>query len=71
MKIKKIISQHRRDFYAIFECEHCGLTHEKHGYDDGHFHNNVIPTMKCPQCGKTSSSDYRAFAPKYRDNEVI
>lgn len=24
MKIKKILSQNRRDFRAIYECEHCG-----------------------------------------------
>jgi len=31
MKIKKIVSQHRRDFIAIYECEHCG--HEEKGVD--------------------------------------
>lgn len=24
MKIKEIKSQHRRDFFAIYVCEHCG-----------------------------------------------
>lgn len=27
MRIKKIVSQMRRDFTAIYECEHCGNTH--------------------------------------------
>lgn len=27
MKIKEIISQNRRDFTAIYQCEHCG--HER------------------------------------------
>ena len=57
MKIQKIKSQHRRDFYAIYECEHCGHTHEGHGYDDANFHNNVIPTMECKQCGKKGIED--------------
>ena len=43
MRIKEIISQHRRDFKAIFECEHCGHTETKSGYDDANYHQNVIP----------------------------
>lgn len=34
MKIKKITSQIRRDFTAIYECEHCGNTETRDGYDD-------------------------------------
>lgn len=47
MKIKEIVSQHRRDFYAIYECEHCGFTKKGSGYDDANFHQNVIPKMVC------------------------
>ena len=66
MKIKKITSQHRRDFTAIMECEHCGNTQElTSGYDDEYYHNNVIPKMKCKKCGKTAGEDYRPLAPKY------
>ena len=54
MKIKKITYQNRRDFKADFECESCGHTENKWGYDDSNFHNNVIPNMKCPKCSKTS-----------------
>ena len=54
MKIKEIKSQHRRDFYAIYEGENCGhITDKKSGYDDRNFHDNVIPTMKCEECGKS------------------
>lgn len=31
MKIQKITSQHRRDFSAIMECEHCGHTEIDNG----------------------------------------
>lgn len=24
------------------------------GYDDRHFHENVIPAMECPECGKAN-----------------
>lgn len=71
MKIKKIIDQMRRDFTAIYECEHCGHEHEAHGYDDSNFHQNVIPKMKCEGCGKESDSDYRALAPKYPDHVIV
>ncbi len=47
MKIKEIVSQSRRDFTAIYECEHCGDTYEGSGYDDSYFHQEVIPKNKC------------------------
>ncbi len=71
MKIKNIISQNRRDFTAIYVCEHCGAEKEGYGYDDGGFHQNVIPKMKCPKCGMTSDSDYTPQATKYPDSAVI
>ena len=58
MKIKQILSQHRRDFTAIMQCEFCG--NEKtngSGYDDRYYHDNVIPQMKCESCGKSTISE--------------
>ncbi len=54
MRIKEKIDQHRRDFMAIYVCEHCGYEIKGSGYDDANFHENVIPNIKCPQCGKSS-----------------
>lgn len=72
MKIQTIKSQHRRDFTAIYECEHCGDTHEGSGYDDNHFHMNVIPKMECAKCGKTAiAGEYRALATKYPDSQQV
>ncbi len=71
MKIQKITSQNRRDFRAIYECEHCGTTREGTGYDDTNFHENVIPGMMCPKCRKTAGDDYRALAPKHSAGEVV
>lgn len=71
MKIKSIQSQSRRDFYAIYECEHCGHTERGSGYDDDNFHRNAIPAMECNSCGKTAASDYRPLATKYAATEVI
>lgn len=65
MRIKRFISQHRRDFTAVYECEHCGYEEEGAGYDDAYFHNKVIPNKVCPKCGKKAREDYRPFAPKY------
>ncbi len=71
MKIETIIFQSRRDFTAIYKCEHCGYTLKGSGYDDTNFHQNVIPNMLCPKCGKTSPKNYRPLTTKYPDGEVI
>jgi len=65
MKIVKIKSQHRRDFLAVYKCEHCDNEEEGRGYDDANFHNNVIPEMKCKECGKTAGDDYKPRSTKY------
>ena len=65
MKIKKIISQSRRDFRAVYKCDHCGHEFEGSGYDDANFHQNVIPKMKCTECGLDAKDDYRALTTKY------
>ena len=71
MKIKTIESQSRRDFIAIYECEHCGYEERGSGYDDDHFHRNVIPAMKCKKCGKSAASDYRPLGTKYAAHEQV
>jgi hypothetical protein len=71
MRIKKIDSQYRRDFYAVYECEHCGTETEGSGYDDDNFHKNVIPRMICPNCKKCASTDYAPRATKYESHVVV
>lgn len=71
MKIKTILSQIRRDFNAIYKCEHCGDEYEGIGYDDSFFHNEVIPAKTCKKCGKTADEDYRPLTTKYPDNKVV
>ena len=71
MKIKTITSQSRRDFRAVYECEHCKHTKEGYGYDDDNFHRRVIPSMKCDKCGLTASDDYQPKATKYPANMVV
>jgi predicted RNA-binding Zn-ribbon protein involved in translation (DUF1610 family) len=65
MIIKEIIEQHRRDFTAIYLCEHCGYEQEGKGYDDANFHKNGVPTMKCPNCGEVAKPNYRPLTTKY------
>jgi predicted RNA-binding Zn-ribbon protein involved in translation (DUF1610 family) len=70
MKIKEILSQHRRDFTALYECEGCGYTYEGGGYDDEYFHEEGIPKIRCPECGKTSAqcgADYQPLKTKYQE----
>ena len=71
MKIEKITSQSRRDFTAIYVCEHCGFEKKGYGYDDTNFHQNVIPEMKCDKCGKIAPVDYRPRTTKYPDSMVV
>lgn len=67
MHIKEIKTQSRRDFQAVYECEHCGHTESGPGYDDDNFHRNVVPRMECKSCGKTAGDDYRPMGTKYPD----
>ncbi len=71
MRIKKILYQNRRDFTAIYECEHCGAEYEGGGYDDKNFHENVIPKMECKNCGKVADESYRPLATKYPEGYQI
>jgi hypothetical protein len=69
VKIQKILSQHRNDFSAAMECEHCGATQKLiGGYDDANYHGNVIPAMKCKACGR-SRNDAR-LAPPLRQTVI-
>lgn len=65
MRIKEMLYQNRRDFRAIYECETCGATEKKGGYDDANFHENVIPAMKCNSCGAIAPETYRPLTTKY------
>ena len=73
MRIKEILSQHRRDFRALFICPFCGHEEVKPGYDDVYFHQNVIPEMKCKKCGKTEQdgANYRPLSTKYTEGFQI
>lgn len=74
MHVKRILYQHRRDFEAEYECEGCGNVCVGKGYDDANFHQNVIPSMTCPQCGESAESlgaDYRPLMTKYPEGYQI
>lgn len=71
MRIKEITYQHRRDFTALYECEHCGHIIKETGYDDANFHENVIPKMKCKKCGKVANENYRPLTTKYPEGFQI
>jgi hypothetical protein len=71
MKIKEIISQHRRDFTAVYECEHCLHETTGHGYDNAYFHRHVIPTMPCDSCDKVAPESCKPRATKYPENMIV
>lgn len=58
MFIKEFLSQHRNDFTAMMECQHCGSAHKlTSGYDDDNYHLNVIPAMTCKACGRNRDGE--------------
>ncbi len=71
MRIKTILKQSRRDFTAIYECEHCGHEETSDGYDDSNFHKNVIPKFVCPECGKKADENYRPLTTKYPEGVQV
>lgn len=71
MRILRKLSQHRRDFRAVFVCEHCEAEYELPGYDDKNFHDNVIPTIPCRVCGKKSPDTYWAEEPLFPEGYQI
>ena len=71
MKIKEIISQNRRDFRAIYICEYCQFEFAGSGYDDNHFHENVIPLKICKRCNQKAPENYRALKTKYPEGFQI
>ncbi len=72
MKIKTILSQHRRDFTALLECEHCNYEQTlEGGYDDSFYHSYVIPNTLCKSCGKKASENYRPLTTKYHESEIV
>jgi len=71
MKIKQITDQNRRDFSAIYVCEHCGVEEKGSGYDDDNFHRNVIPNKVCKSCGKKAAEDYCPLGTKYPAHAVV
>lgn len=71
MHIKKILEQHRRDFKAIYICEHCEREYKSSGYDDDNFHVNVIPGIPCPKCGEVAGENYRPLKTKYDEDYQI
>ena len=71
MHIKEILSQNRRDFSAIYKCEHCGHEKEGRGYDDDYFHRSVVPKKECPKCSKKADASYQPRKTKYAAHEIV
>lgn len=56
MRVTRRYDQYRRDLYIDLECEDCGAAEtNKSAYDDTNYWVNVVPNMKCKNCGKSSN----------------
>ena len=77
MKITKTYAWSRRDFYYDATCEHCGhVSKEDSGYDDSNYYNNVMPQIKCKECGESSLSKETdepktVIIPRYNPNTIM
>ena len=69
MRITSLFEQYRRDFTADYECEFCGHVYRGPGYNDSYFHQVVIPSKKCSECGK--SSGQVSSSPSVPDGEIL
>ncbi len=55
MLVTRRYNQYRRDLSIDLECEGCKATQTyDSAYDDRNFWDNVVPDMKCKQCGKST-----------------
>ena len=55
MKLIQKKNQFRRDCDIDTECENCGHKEEIRGaYDDRNYWDNVLPSFRCKQCGKST-----------------
>jgi len=52
MFVSSVTDTINNDFYCIYECEHCHHKQKGYGYNDSYFHDKVIPSKTCPECGK-------------------
>lgn len=75
MKVTKKYNQSRRDCYCDLECEGCGATEtEKYAYDDRNYWDNVVPSFKCKECGKSTNDlglKPDVVPTKYNEFEVV
>ncbi len=77
MKITKQYNWNRRDFTYDARCEHCeAISTNNSGYDDNNYYQNVVPDIKCKNCGESSNSKVSTepksvTVPRYSDNQIM
>jgi len=57
MHIRDVVSRDGKDFCAVYECEHCDHTFVDLGSDDEIFLRTIVPSIKCPKCGKKADGE--------------
>lgn len=53
MILIEIKSRQMNDFFGMFECQNCKAIYKERGCSDAFYLNEVIPRMKCKECGLT------------------
>lgn len=60
MEIKSLEACYGRDLYGWLVCEHCETPVKLvGGYDDNHWHDNVLPAYHCKTCGKNRAGELK------------
>ena len=72
MYIKKIGRRfgNRKDIYCCFRCEFCGNEQYGAGYDDEYYFSQVVPEIKCSNCGRSSRRKISNIEPQILLNHL-
>ena len=70
MYIKKLEKVRSRDLYCILKCEFCGAEKYQYGYDDEYYFIQVVPDIKCSNCGRSAKSKVCDIKPEILLNHL-
>ena len=72
MRIKKVVSQYRQDMHALLICETCAAEEsDTAAVDDNHYHEVVLPSIPCLECGHKSPVSYIPRKPRFNAADVV
>ena len=64
MQVKKIDKTSDNDICCHLKCEFCGSEQCQYGYDDEYYFNQVVPEIKCLNCGRSTRRKISEIEPE-------